>query len=124
MASEWLKVWMEGHNINAREGEDPVKLWWGCWVGEWVCLAAICTTGPWLRKQWRSGIKVYVCCFCGHLCICGSVAAGQLCTKYRAGEGVWLQTRLRIGLQALGYREWTMSFGWALRSSTTLESFS
>lgn len=83
--------------------------------------AAICMAGPWLRKHWRSGIKVYVCRFCGHSCMCGSVAAGQLCTKYRAGggEGVWLRTRLRIGLQAQGYREWTMSLGWVLHSETT-----
>lgn len=58
----------------------------------WVCLAAICTTGPWLRKRWRSGIKVYEYSLCSHSCMCGSMATGQLCTKYRAGggEGVWL----------------------------------
>lgn len=69
-----------------------------------------CTNGPRLRKRWRSGINVYVCSFCTHLYTCGSVAAGQLYTKYRAGggEGVWPRIRLRIGLHTLGYREWTM----------------
>ena len=87
----------------------------------WVCPAAICRNGPRLRKPWRSGIKVCVCVcelsFCIHLCMCGSVAAGRLYTKYRAGggEGVWQRIRLRIGLHTLGYREWTRGLGWALR---------
>lgn len=44
--------------------------------------------------------------------MCGSVAAGRLYTKYRAGggEGVWQRIRLRIGLHTLGYREWTRAW--------------
>lgn len=62
-------------------------------LGGWVCPAAICRNGPRLRKPWRSGIKVCAQSFCTHLCMCGSVAAGRLYTKYRAGggggKGVW-----------------------------------
>ncbi len=76
-------------------------------MGRWVCPAAICRNGLGLRKPWRSGIKVCVWSFCIHLSMCGSVAAGRLYTKYRAGggKGVWQRLRLRIGLHALGYRD-------------------
>lgn len=58
----------------------------GSWLGGWVCPADICRNGPGLRKPWRSGIKVCAQS-CIHLCMCGSVAAGRLYTKYRAGGG-------------------------------------
>lgn len=111
--------WMEG--IEGAEGGQRVgiqALALVVWLGGWVCPAAIRRNGPRLRKPWRSGIKVCVCVcsFCIHLCMCGSVAAGRLYTKYRAGggEGVWQRIRLRIGLHALGYRERTTGLGWAL----------
>lgn len=48
--------------------------------------------------------------------MCGSVAAGRLYAKYRAGggKGVWQRIRLGIRLHALGYREQTTGLGWAL----------
>lgn len=88
-------------------------------MAEWVCLAALCRNGPRLRKPWRSGIKVCmrVWSFCIQLCMCGSVAAGPLYTKYRdgGGKGVWQRISLRIRLHTLGYWEQTMSLGWALQ---------
>lgn len=57
--------------------------------------------------------------------MCGSVAAGRLYSKYRAGggKGVWQRIRLRIGLHALGYRERTTGLGWAEASFTVQRDF-